>query len=280
MAIQTRIINNSFTEIYVGGVNVITEAAPTNFHNFFKQKILTANETISDYKEVTPAERTAIEAADAEAQAAIEKAETKAFDLQWEAIGGTVTIPGKTYEINGGTGTFADAVKAMSYYTERPLVDLTKICFGKSLKLLPTIIIPNATKCNFSNAFQSLSGMKKVVIKSTADGGKIGVGNMYAMFNSSLVEELDCILNVSGAESIWTAFAYASRIREIRLYGLNGNVDLHWAKVLSLASLQYMVANAANTDPITITLHPDAYARVTEDIFAAATAKQITIASA
>ena len=33
--------------------------------------------------------------------------------------------------------------------------------------------------------------------------------------------------------------------------------------------------NAANTTPITITLHPDAYARLTDEIITAATAKQI-----
>ena len=47
-----------------------------------------------------------------------------------------------------------------------------------------------------------------------------------------------------------------------------------------MSSVNYMVEHATGTSAITITLHPDAYARVTSAILAAANAKQITIASA
>lgn len=248
---------------------------------------MTATESISDFREVTQAEKEALEAADTEAQEAIAKAETQSFDRQWEAIGGTVTVPGKAYEINGGTGTFADAVKAMTYYTEQPRADLSWLCYGKTLKLLPTIIVPYTAPVNLSRAFQSAYGLDKVVIRSTYTGGTIYVGDMFAVFNSSSVKELDCVLDVSAAKMLSTAFPY-SKIEEIRLKRLNDNISFPHSKNISLASLSYLVENAANGDKaITLTVHADVFAKLTDEsntewhaVAVAALAKNITIASA
>lgn len=49
--------------------------------------------------------------------------------------------------------------------------------------------------------------------------------------------------------------------------------------LLSLESISYMIENATNTAAITITLHPTAYARVSDELFALAAEKNITIAS-
>lgn len=268
------------------GGNFITQAAPTNAHQFWKQKILTATESISDFREVSDAEKAALKAADAEAQEAIAKAETRSFDRQWEAIGGTVTVPGEVYEINGGKGTFADAVKAMSYFTERPRADLSWLCFGKSLKLLPTIIVPNTASVNLSRAFTSTYGLDKVVLKSTFSGGMIIAGDMFAAFNSSSVKELDCVLDVREAKSLSTAFPY-SKIEEIRMKNLKDNISFPHSKNISLASLSYLVDNATNTKAITLTVHADVFAKLTDEsntewhaVAVAALAKNITIASA
>lgn len=200
-----------------------------------------------------------------------DKAKYATFDAQWTAIGGTVVESGKAYSINGGNGTFADAVKALSYYSERPLRDMTAMCFGKTLKLLPTFIVQNSAYVVFSNAFQSLYGIDKVVIKSTLDGGPIYADNLFAAFNSSSVKEIDCILDVSRANWVTTAFVYC-RMEKIKLRGLKSDVSFHYANKLSLDSVQYMVANAANTSAITITVHPDVYAKLTGDTTNAAAA--------
>lgn len=214
-----------------------------------------------------------------------DKAKYATFDAQWTAIGGTVVESGKTYSINGGTGDFADAVKAMTYYTEQPRADLSWLCFGKSLKLLPTIIVPNTARVNFSLAFASLYGINKVVIRSTYTDGVILVGDMFAVFNSSQVKELDCVLDVSAANNLSTAFPY-SKIEEIRLKRLNDNISFPHSKNLSLASLQYLVENATNTKAITLTVHADVFAKLTDEsntdwhaVAVAALAKNITIAS-
>lgn len=52
--IQQRTIGSQ-TEIYVGG-NFITQAYPTNFHEFYTRKIITPGDTVDNYREVTAAQ--------------------------------------------------------------------------------------------------------------------------------------------------------------------------------------------------------------------------------
>ena len=82
-------------------------------------------------------------------------------------------------------------------------------------------------------------------------------------------------------------------LEEANIYGIKASIEIKASPRLSLASIVYMVENAANTSAITITLHATAYARAQADtteytyngqtytgIIALATAKNITIQSA
>ena len=69
-------------------------------------------------------------------------------------------------------------------------------------------------------------------------------------------------------------------MEEIYIADLHSDISFADSPLLSMASVSYMVEHATGSSAITITLHPDAYARVTSAILAAANAKQITIASA
>lgn len=63
-------------------------------------------------------------------------------------------------------------------------------------------------------------------------------------------------------------------------WDLSQNVDLKDSPLIRADALAETIAEAPNgSSGVTITLHPDAYARVTDDIFAAAAAKNITIAT-
>ena len=61
-------------------------------------------------------------------------------------------------------------------------------------------------------------------------------------------------------------------LKEVRLKGLKTNISLVYSPLLSLASLQYLIANAANTATITVTVHKDVYAKLTGDTTNAAAA--------
>ena len=81
------------------------------------------------------------------------------------------------------------------------------------------------------------------------------------------------------ASQVGNPFGQCSALENIRLSYLSINISFADSPLLSLASIQYLVDHAANTTPITITLHPDAHARLTEELIAQAAEKQITFAT-
>lgn len=76
-------------------------------------------------------------------------------------------------------------------------------------------------------------------------------------------------------------------LQEIRIKQLRYNVNLKDSPLLTLESFQYLVENATNTSAITVTVHADVYAKLTDpqqaDWYAVNTAaqgKQISFATA
>ena len=75
-------------------------------------------------------------------------------------------------------------------------------------------------------------------------------------------------------------FPNCKALEWVVFWNLSQNVDLRDSPLIRTDALAETIAKAPNgSSNITITLHPDAYARVTDDIFAAAAAKNITIAT-
>lgn len=86
-------------------------------------------------------------------------------------------------------------------------------------------------------------------------------------------------IDVRSVTRFVNSFNNTPLLSDITLWSLICSVDFSDCPLLSLTSIQYMVDNAANTSPITITLHPDAHARLTEELIAQAAEKQITFAT-
>lgn len=71
------------------------------------------------------------------------------------------------------------------------------------------------------------------------------------------------------------------------LYRLSASISFSDSPLLSLESLQYLITNATNTSPITVTVHSDVYAKIQDEtnaewhaLIETAAAKQITFATA
>ena len=76
------------------------------------------------------------------------------------------------------------------------------------------------------------------------------------------------------------------RLEELSLTRLNKDISFKDSPLLSLGSVQFMVNNATNTSPITVTVHPDVYAKLTDEsntewhaVVTDAAAKQIAFAT-
>lgn len=298
MAIQTRIVNNSYTEIYVGGGNFITQSAPTNFHQFWTRRILVGGETVADFREVTATEKTALETSDAAwkrpDQGFIDEWNSAANLGQYDRYGQYNETTG-FFELNGLTDITEDEARRILRYSHFELPQSfeglfeVKGSFGdEARKELMRTYFP-AIFMSYEGTF-SVARMFRNQVNMVAcpgifggygiSGGRIW-GNADQMFDGCT--NLRIITNSMKfhAKSNANAFRDCIALEDIRLEGLNRSISFSDSPSLNAASISYMIAQALiNNSPFTITLHPTAYARVTEEIFAAATAKQITIASA
>lgn len=72
-------------------------------------------------------------------------------------------------------------------------------------------------------------------------------------------------INCSGVTSFNNTFIGCSSLVEVRLYRISTNVSFESSANISKNSIIYTVKNASPTSAITITLHPDAYARLAND---------------
>lgn len=293
MAIQTRIINNYYTEIYAGG-NFITQSAPTNFHQFWTQKILTPGESIEDFKEVTASEKTALEKSDAKWE--------KPSDweiAQWEMY---ATISNKKYgmynrdtgyaELNGiidigldemrtilaaapMTRLFSDSNFCMSmYYFNNRNLDSCRTCMP--------IYHNNRGGATGNTIFFSYA-VNFEVLQFCA--------NNYISIRRAFVncKRLRKILGFNGscgssADALSNAFVGCVALETAEVRNLWHDVSFADSPLLSKDSVETMVRHRRADGKFasyhfTITLHPQAYARVTDEIFALAAEKNITIAS-
>ena len=273
MAIQQRIVNDSLTEIYVnGGGNFITQSRPTNFHQFFTRKILTPTEDISDFREVTAAERTALEQADA-----LWEEPPRSFIDLWNAACGTYGRYNPEtgfFELNGITDlTITEAEEILLYYTRRTF---NSLYYAHHKSNTRTFIPPKtpSTKVSMQMFCANSGRLEKVVFSENVVGS-----DMYAAFaGCRRLREIQGVI-IAPYANYSAAFNSCERLEEVRIQRLGHSVSFKDSSNLSFESISYMIENATNTAAITITLHPTAYARVTDELFAQAAAKNITIAT-
>ena len=64
----------------------------------------------------------------------------------------------------------------------------------------------------------------------------------------------------------------APALTDVSIYHLHNDFGIEFLKSISLSSMQYMVNNSTATSPITVTVHPDVYAKLTGDTTNAAAA--------
>lgn len=77
-----------------------------------------------------------------------------------------------------------------------------------------------------------------------------------------------------------SAFNYCYSLTFVKLKNIKVNIDLQWSANLRTECVEYMIANAANTQAITLTLHPEVYAHLSDELKTAAAAKNIALAAA
>lgn len=253
-----------------GGGNFITQAEPTNFHRFYTHKILHPTENINDFREVTEAEKTALEEADAEWTAPSEE-----FVRTVEARGAVYNRDTGFFELNGLRDLTTE---------EMTLIYTTTAHYGATRSEIQTLI-PANIRTNFNVASGTLGGNLLTTTDCAIEVLAISSSHTYGWtFPRYSLAQLSRLREITGPFYIRSLggnnFEKLPKLERMKLRRLNFDLNLQWAAGFATDSIAYMIEYAQGATPITITLHPDAYARVTDEIFTAAAEKQITIASA
>lgn len=284
MAIQIRIVNGSYTEVYVGGGNFITETAPTMRHTFTARRMLAPGKTISDYREVTATEQAAIEAEDAAYK----------WPPQWfiEAT----AMYGVGYD--AATGLFS-------------LNGLTDITYPQ-MQVIWSEKGPDGPDGRFQHA--NLKG--RTNLETHCSGYMASTGNMFSGSLCEIIKMNGAISSELQSTGMMRMFRSCPNLRRIECSYLKidsatmslqqmfeGCPKLEWVPIrmlvrrdldfadsplLSLEMLQYLLlwANNDTSKQATITVHPEVYAKLADEtntewhpLMAQATAKQITFAT-
>ena len=83
--------------------------------------------------------------------------------------------------------------------------------------------------------------------------------------NSKKLREIRGIIDISKLISSSNLILNGPALEEVRLYNLKTSINLKSTPMLSVESVLYLVQNSAATSEITVTLHPNAYARAVAD---------------
>ena len=183
------------------------------------------------------------------------------------------------FELNGLTDiTYGQAIKIYdATYPARQLNDLSAAFTGMSFRTnLPVATFQKSESgLRMQSAFRFVSGVEVINLnfKQSAIQPALRIaGNPMWIFPNS--KSLKKILGpITFIERAPAFNGWPSGLEDVQIYALSVDLDMQYCSRLTLASVKYIIDNAAeNTKPITITVHPDVYAKLTGDTTNAAAA--------
>lgn len=268
----------------------MTQAYPTNFHQFWTTKVLALGESIADYMEVSAKERAALEESDSKWV----RPPQIFIDLWNEACKfGSGTGANRVYgqyneetgyfELNGITDiTYEEAVAIyIASFRVGGAIGNTTTSWATSMnnwksmwnwrcRTLFPIYADNINGiCQYSNA-EVLQFINYYICNNNTDKHTtiIKVTNTRdAFYQNAKLREVYPILQMPTSDT-QNAHFYNSTgcacLELIKLHGVCLPIAALFTKtpVIKIISLQYLVENAANTAEISITVHPAVYAKL------------------
>lgn len=275
-----------------GGGNSLTQSFPTVYHTFHSKIICKDEADAARWTEVTEAEAEALRAKDAELRsygvpdAAYLARVQKLFGMRWRKG------PGSTEYYEDFVGYDAER----GFFWFGTMQDISKldmdIALGAADEMhdmihhggqfiipgLRFIAIPLDSQSNYM--LQS-SPVEELMLEGRPGGYAIFIsGNVDFLRAADKLRKVHGVIKDNGVGANKTISFYRdAQLVEVYITDLTCNVDLQSSGKISMDCIEYMIDNAANTSTITVTLHPEAYARITDELFALAAEKNITIAS-
>ena len=198
------------------------------------------------------------------------------------------------YELNGLTDITEEQMREI-YVQTNPTKRVTDLCSVLNASSIRTNF-PFLNRGGYKNidcyaAFANCTNLEVVAFGARDSDNFFPSRIIYAFINCIKLREIKSVLNVTSLESynnkFLNTFSACRALEKILILNLKDNISFSDSPLLSLGSLQYLITNAANTSPITVTVHADVYAKIQDEtnvewhaLLAAAEAKQITFATA
>ncbi|MBP3514419.1 MAG: hypothetical protein J6J74_08100 [Elusimicrobiaceae bacterium] len=203
------------------------------------------------------------------AEDAIDAAKYKLFDDQWTAAGGTVIVSGRVYGLNGVNDLTYQEALAILNYAVRSSNEVYRKLYGAKLRTNIFLFQSFYYYTLDISAFAQTSDLDVVRLAPDNNGECYADGTDSVFTNCrKLKTVLTTIVdyNRGSVPYRWRqAFKGCVLLEDVRIKGLKDSISFADSPLLSLASLQYLVTNAANTSAITVTVHADVYAKLTGD---------------
>lgn len=121
-----------------------------------------------------------------------------------------------------------------------------------------------------ANAFASATNLTHISIIGPNYGKKINLSSAASMFaDCNSLEVVECKTHILHSAYLdkppMNAFYNCVKLKEIRFYCDKTGFDIHWSPLLSLASVRSFIPPAVVTNGATITVHPDVFAKLTDE---------------
>lgn len=300
MAITTNTING-MTEISASSGKYLTQSYPTNFHEFYSKKMILPDDSVDNYKEVTETEKTQIETQDSKWEEP-----SKELIERWDDNWHLYYKSKPEFELgkyNSSTGFFeGNGLIDINTLNAKRILEIGFIhnsalttgsnpnLYYTTPTLLPILgdIRENTAACVESTVIRVMS-YRHVWNGFNPDTDPVNCDNSaFFGYISGRLREIKGVINLaqdtisgSSRQHFYNGLStnLGGNLEKIYLINLFKGITLKH-KNLNIECVDFMVENAKTVDTgQTITLHPNVYAKVSDELFGKASNKNITIAT-
>lgn len=169
------------------------------------------------------------------------------------------------YELNGLTDITEDQMREIYLYTASRIYDFNMSYTFSALYIRTNFPVNKRYMANreFIGTFFICRDIEVIYISDKT--GMINSFNSPFYQCQSLREIMGEIIITSIKQFYFNPFADCWALTTFKLTGVSNNLSLSASPKIDLASMKWMIDNANNTAAITITVHPELYAKLTDE---------------
>lgn len=211
----------------------------------------------------------------------VEAAKFALFREQWKVCGGVYNETTGFYEMNGLTDITYEQAKEIMYAPSSAPGFVSYVPKART-NIMPTRAIYGGgmygTLADLSSICYNNTKIEVLALAHT--NTKVQTNNIKCMCIWSdklkkIIGNISCV-NIANESGYTSAFQSCTALEEVWLQWWSLDIDLHWSPNLKMECVEYFVENRSGSNAIAMKLHPDAFARLTDELIAQAATKNIT----